>query len=622
MPASTSTFTPNYEIRIGNITIRKVNYLRISQRFEGHHSFEISVAPSMLAGQANSLAGLAESVVGIKTSIKINQTREGATSQSLLFEGAVTSIRLIKGQSQTNTYLISGLSSTMFLEVGKNTQSFAKFSLSDIVKNIVANFTAFECSPVYTNSIPYVTQYDEDDFHFLQRLAETYGEWFYYNGEKVIFGKNARPSSPTIALTNDSNLFDLEYSLRALPFKFKTSYYNYEVDERFFAYSEDETISNLPYFRDIGYNNSNANYRSSPYDISFNTHYATISELKTAVKLKKSEQTTKLAVLSGRTPEMELKIGGLISVKEPNYTDGRVSDTIDYGIFVVTRLNHSIDTRNVYQAFFEAVPQDTAFPPVDYNIIPRHAKPQLADVMDIDDPMKLGRVRVEFLWQLQLTPGKDKTPWIRVLNTMSHKSSSYFIPELRSTVMVDFEFGNPDLPFVIGAAYHHNNKPEELFTPDNHLKGIITRGKNHIIIDDTEGKEKILIYNKDKKNKIELSLDGTHISIKSEGNINIDAGGDISMSASNIKMNAKTDWKVKADHAVIETQAGDIELIAGKDLNVSGVNATIVAIAEMKISGTIVEIEADVSAKFKASATLDIDGGAMATLKGAMVMIN
>ncbi len=620
MPASTTTFKPTIEISIAKVTIQKVNYLRVNQRFEGHHSFEISVAPSMLVGQSDRLQNLAETLVGEPVYISLSQTREGAASQKMVFLGTLSSISLIKGQSQSTNYLLSGTGLTTFLEIGKNTRSFTDQTLSDIVKNVT---DGCNCSPTYTQPIPYVTQYEEDNFHFLQRLAENYGEWMFYNGEELIFGKPSR-SNPPVALAYGVNLFDMDYRLRTVPMNMKAQYYNYEESKLYIAPASAEAVSGLQTYDKMMYDKSENLFKDDLVELGFQG-YKSESDLKRMVKLKKGERSNSLAVLSGSTPEMEIKVGGLIKVKEDIYavTDSKQGstrqDTIDYGTFVVTSINHSL-SGGIYRNFFEAIPHDTDFPPVDYRIIAPQAKPQVATIADIDDPMKLGRVKVHFTWhQNHAVPN---TPWVRVLNTMSQDSSSYFIPELKSLVMVDFEFGNPDLPFVVGAAYHHNNKPEELFTPDNHLKGIITRGKNHIIIDDTEGKEKILIYNKDKKNKIELSLDGTHISIKSEGNINIDAGGDISMSASNIKMNAKTDWKVKADHAVIETQAGDIELIAGKDLNVSGVNATIVAIAEMKISGTIVEIEADVSAKFKASATLDIDGGAMATLKGAMVMIN
>ena len=621
MPVSTTTFTPTIEIAIAKVTIQSVNYLRINQRFEGHHSFEISVSPSMLVGQSNQLRSLAETLVGEPVSISISQTREGAASQKMVFLGTLSSISLVKGQSQTTNYLLSGSGLTTFLETGKTTRSFTNQTLSDIVKNVTGGCS---CSPTYTQPIPYVTQYEEDNFHFLQRLAENYGEWMFYNGEELIYGKPSR-SNPPVELAYGVNLFDMDYRLRTVPMNMKAQYYNYEESKLYVAPASAESVSGLQTYDKMVYDKSEKLFKDELVELGFQG-YKSESDLKRMVKLKKGERSNSLAVLSGSTPEMEIKVGGLIKVKEDIYAvidskqGATKQDTVDYGTFVVTSINHSL-SGGIYRNYFEAIPHDTDFPPVDYRIIAPQAKPQVATIADTDDPMKLGRVKVHFTWHQNHTV--PNTPWVRVLNTMSANSSSYFIPELKSVVMVDFEFGNPDLPFVIGAAYHHNNKPEELFTPDNHLKGIITRGKNHIIIDDTEGKEKISIYNKDKKNKIELSLDGTHISIKSEGDINIEAGGDIKMKAKNIMMEAEKDWKVKADHAVIETQTGDIELIAGNNLSVSAmVDATMVAMSKMAISGITMELEASATAKFTASATLDIDGGGIATLKGGMVMIN
>ena len=448
MPASTTTFKPTIEISIAKVNIQKVNYLRVNQRFEGHHSFEISVAPSMLVGQSDRLQNLAETLVGEPVYISLSQTREGAASQKMVFLGTLSSIRLIKGQSQSTNYLLSGTGFTTFLEIGKNTRSFTDQTLSDIVKNVTGGCS---CSPTYTQPIPYVTQYEEDNFHFLQRLAENYGEWMFYNGEELIFGKPSR-SNPPVALAYGVNLFDMDYRLRTVPMNMKAQYYNYEESKLYIAPASAESVSGLQTYDKMMYDKSESLFKDDLVELGFQG-YKSESDLKRMVKLKKSERSNSLAVLSGSTPEMEIKVGGLIKVKEDIYavTDSKQGstkqDTIDYGTFVVTSINHSL-SGGIYRNFFEAIPHDTDFPPVDYRIIAPQAKPQVATIADIDDPMKLGRVKVHFTWHQNHTV--PNTPWVRVLNTMSYDSSSYFIPELKSLVMVDFEFGNPDLPFVVG----------------------------------------------------------------------------------------------------------------------------------------------------------------------------
>ena len=133
MPPPTSTFTSSLEITVNGVTITRVNYLRINQRFESHHSFEISVSPAMLAGQTDRLRNIADTMVGQRITINLSQSREGQATQNNLFVGVVMAVRLIKGQSQTSGYLITGSGISMFLSVGPGTRSFTDKTLSDII---------------------------------------------------------------------------------------------------------------------------------------------------------------------------------------------------------------------------------------------------------------------------------------------------------------------------------------------------------------------------------------------------------------------------------------------------------------------------------------------------------
>ncbi|NBB19527.1 hypothetical protein GVN20_09215 [Runella sp. CRIBMP] len=612
--ALTNTFTASTEITINGETIRRVNHLRIGQRFESHHDFEISVSPDMLANRFIKLKELAEKFVGKTAAITLRQGRLGVTEQTQIFSGIVTSIRLVKGQSQSSTYLISGLSPTIQLAAGVTTRSFTDKSLMDIVSQVLSPFSfASSMAPANSTPIPYVTQYEEDNFHFLQRLAEEFGEWMFYDGRSLIFGKNIRETSPTVALTHGTNLFDMEYGLRVTPLNFKAAYFNYEAFDLFKADSTSEQVEGLSSFSQMTFDRSKEVFADDLMNINFTDHVSE-SSLKTAVKLKRSEQSNKLAVFTGRSPEMEMKIGGLVNITEPVFIDGRRTDTIEYGTFVVTRLNHFVDARGVYQANFEAVPQDSTFPPVDYRIVAPIARPQIAQVRATDDPLKLGRVKVQFGWQ----PQGDTTPFIRVSSMMTGRSKGYFIPEVSDMVMVDFEFGNPDLPYVSGSLYANDGGTrmpgDELFKADNHIKGIITRGGNHIIIDDTDGKENIKIFNKENKNEIELSLDGgSHINIKSKGSVNISAGS-INLSASKINIKASEDLVLHGEDNIkgtskdkIDIQAKSYKLKSDTDVDIEGMN---------------VNIKATANAKVEAGAQLELKGGPMATMKAGIIQIN
>ena len=79
----------------------------------------------------------------------------------------------------------------------------------------------------------------------------------------------------------------------------------------------------------------------------------------------------------------------------------------------------------------------------------RKIQPQQAEVTDIDDPAGLGRVRVRFCWQKDTG---DWSPWLRVAGMMANHNggAAYFKAAKRDNVLIDFENGNADKPFVAG----------------------------------------------------------------------------------------------------------------------------------------------------------------------------
>ena len=97
---------------------------------------------------------------------------------------------------------------------------------------------------------------------------------------------------------------------------------------------------------------------------------------------------------------------------------------------------------------------EAAIPPALPDIIVRESQPQLAFVVDNFDPEKFGRVRVKFAWQPKEEEDKEKenaSPWIRVsLPFATDGAGVKFKPEIGDEVMVSFEEGNVERPYVSG----------------------------------------------------------------------------------------------------------------------------------------------------------------------------
>ena len=71
----------------------------------------------------------------------------------------------------------------------------------------------------------------------------------------------------------------------------------------------------------------------------------------------------------------------------------------------------------------------------------------IGTVRSVDDPDGEGRLQVEFPWM----PGPPLSAWAPIAAPMAGKSRGVFLsPEVDDEVLVAFEHGDFDHPFVVG----------------------------------------------------------------------------------------------------------------------------------------------------------------------------
>ncbi|MCF6349277.1 MAG: phage baseplate assembly protein V, partial [Flavobacteriaceae bacterium] len=124
------------------------------------------------------------------------------------------------------------------------------------------------------------------------------------------------------------------------------------------------------------------------------------------------------------------------------------------------------------------------------------------------------------------------TPWIKMATPYAGADKGfYFIPEVDEEVLVGFEGGNAERPFVLSAGF--NKTANSSFAdPDNNIKAIRTRSGNTIELNDTNGGEMITITDK--------NGNSMHINT-SEGKMVFTALGDMEFNAKNVRFNVQED---------------------------------------------------------------------------------
>lgn len=117
----------------------------------------------------------------------------------------------------------------------------------------------------------------------------------------------------------------------------------------------------------------------------------------------------------------------------------------------------------------------------------------------VSEVNKKAMVKVKFPW----LPDEPETEWIRIATTMAGNGrGTFFMPEMDDEVLVAFEHGDFDHPFIIGFLWNGIDKP-----PNDDINPSIRRMKTvsgHILeFNDNDSKESIRIETQN-GHKIEL----------------------------------------------------------------------------------------------------------------------
>jgi len=177
------------------------------------------------------------------------------------------------------------------------------------------------------------------------------------------------------------------------------------------------------------------------------------------------------------------------------------------------------------------------------------------------DPDGMHRVKVRFPW---LNQG-DESNWARVVTVMAGNGrGAYFLPEVDDEVLVAFEHGSVEQPFVIGSVWNGKDVAHESNADGNNDNRSIKSRSGHVVrLCDRSGQESIEIIDKTGNNKIVIQASGNTISIEAQGDIAIRSKtGKLSIEAVGVEINSQAGVQVKAMENVEITANAQMNLKA------------------------------------------------------------
>lgn len=570
------------------------------------------------------------------------------SSAVVSFQGIITKIEA----DRCNTAYVIKVTAHSYdylLTLGKNCKSFSGMTLKEIAEDILGNYGGdipAEVNPMYTEELPYTVQYEESDYDFLKRLAATYNEWLYCDGEKLIFG-NIPQKGPVEIAYRDSDL--AEYQVETKPVNLTQEFIAKDYHANMYSVQTTRTESNevidvsdhpllgrLKEASEALISKMKDNIIRAAAAGNYDTKFEDMRNQLMA-RNQAARKLTEAVSYSGTTYCAKIQMGAMISLKDTFIGDTAGSDLHDVQQedILITELVHKLEARGGYSNTFAAKPYQTRQSPGYAFIAPPTAKSCTATVVDNEDPEQKGRIRIQFDWQE--TYGPDMiTPWLRIVHPYAGGGKGFsFIPEIGEEVMVAFAGGNPDKPYVLGTLY--NGSDEGITDPawlpgDNQIKAIRTRNGHTIEIHDEGDDGYIRIYDHEKENYIlTFSTDEKLIKLESTGNIELYAKNDIIMHAGNdIEMHADNDIREQAG-SNRSTQIGRNDVLTvgiNQTVTTGGSKAETVAqrlqVSAGSIHMTAKEdlLESSTTHQQKASDTMTLNAGSRIEAKAALVKIN
>ena len=519
-----------------------INYqhFKLKQSATTHHEFELSLPYDALPERQNQKLEQANEFLGKRLSV-IFQYKDFDTKDSpeTVFVGVITNVGFSQEGHSLGNIVLKGFSPTILLDSAPHTQSFGGDNL--VNTGIIADYVIkqgldslyydFKVNAKANSYIPFSIQYNETHYNYLCRLAEAYGEQFYYDGECLHFGEIPPPNKP-VDLVSGSSITNLKVEIKAV--HTKPSYYGYNSSSNAKLTSGHTRIKHKSDLANTSYNRNEKIFTTESLQIA-PIRATTDMDVVLSQTSASGSKATEVFSVTADTSVPFLYPGCVADI----YIRKENSDELSYFTRVMmVEVNHELDARGEYKGSFKAIASDTGYMPKPEFEIPK-AEPQFATVISNIDPQGQGRVKVRFDWQ-----NHDTTDFIRVMSpdaggtgAITQNRGYVAIPEVGDQVMVGFVHNHPDRPFVMGGLFHGGTALGGGI--DNHLRSIQTKSGIKILMNDN-----------DRSVRIEDPSGNTYF-MDGKGNINITAPNKITMNATDIHMNAYNNLEMNVSNNVI-----------------------------------------------------------------------
>ncbi|MGG5507505.1 MULTISPECIES: type VI secretion system Vgr family protein [unclassified Myroides] len=501
--------------------IKNFSHFELKQSIKGHHQFVLTLSHDALGGKETHHMEQAQELLGKRILVMIN-FKNITEKPERDFVGVITEVSFEQAHGSRGYIVLKGSSPTVLLDAAPHIQSFGgsgPVPLATVVNQLLEEgYTQggkynYKIKMAKNYNLSYTSQYNETHYNFLARMAEAYGEQFFYDGDTLHFGDLPHGEKP-IQLVYGRDVEKIQVRMVAQHVNRLLYGYN-SLDNEKLSAAGDTKLQPKGTLAKAAYKKSEQLF-TTPSLQQASIKASTNQDVTQAQRGVIGSVGMSVFTTSGVTTVPFLYPGCIVELSMVNFENKQSSF---FTRMMITSIEHTVDTLGNYQGRFEAVDAETGF-------IPRVAyhnptvEQQVAEVVNNTDPQNKGRVQVRFDWQNT----DQNTEFIRVMTPDAGSSDKVgsnrgfmAIPEVGDQVMVGFIGEHPDRPYVMGGLFHGGIGAGG--GVGNNIKSLSSKSGHTLELNDGGG---ITVVDKD-QNYVFLSGDG-HIAVESKETISMTCG--------------------------------------------------------------------------------------------------
>ena len=434
---------------------------------------------------------------------------------------------------------------------GRHVRSFVNMTDGDIVQQIAEEVGLEVSIGPTTQVLPYVLQANQTNLSFLQMRAAALGYFLFVDGQQLHFAP-PDPDGSAVEMKWGQTLVEFHPRLTTIDQVSNVTVRGWDPEQRREIVAQVRNGNGTPKIGE----------KRTGTDIAESGFHMQAAHLRAEGPIREQRAAERLAqALADRHTSRFIEADGLCA-GNPAITAGSVLRISGIGNrfsgdYLVTSVTHLYSSDQNYTTHFSVSGQH---PSTLLSLLRPEIEKQPGDtlvigiVTDNQDDKGQGRVKVKYPW-LSNEHGSD---WARlVVPGGGAERGIEFLPEVNDEVLVGFEQGDVNHPYVLGGLWNGRDAPpkksSEVVSAHKVQRRVIKSRAGHVItLDDTDGGGGITIEDRN-GNKVLIDSGTNALTAEMKGNIELKASG-------NITLAAQGKVEIKGIGVTVDGQAANVDV--------------------------------------------------------------